>query len=164
MQYQLREFRPADDAAVNRLALAAYEQYSGAYSDWPALAGNIARMSSLTEIGELIVADAGDRLAGAVVYVGPGRPRSSFFQPEWSVVRMLAVDPAFRGHGIGRALVEECVRRARRDRVEAIALHTTPMMNVALAMYQRMGFEFSHDAPPLLGVPYGVYLKDLRSP
>lgn len=34
-------------------------------------------------------------------------------------------------------------------------------MHTALPMYLRMGFEFKGEAPPLFGVPYGVYVKQL---
>ena len=34
-------------------------------------------------------------------------------------------------------------------------------MTVALPMYLRMGFEWHHEAPPIYGVPYAVYLKKL---
>jgi ribosomal protein S18 acetylase RimI-like enzyme len=74
---------------------------------------------------------------------------------------MLVVDPAQRGNGVGRALTEECVRRAGRDGATVIALHTSPIMTVALSMYRRMGFERLRDAPPIYGVPYAVYGKTL---
>ena len=74
---------------------------------------------------------------------------------------MLVVDPAARGQGIGRQLTEECLRRAERDQASVIALHTTPIMTVALPMYQRMGFARVRDAPDILGVPYAVYVKAL---
>jgi ribosomal protein S18 acetylase RimI-like enzyme len=74
---------------------------------------------------------------------------------------MLVVDPAQRGKGVGRALTDECLRRARRDGASVIALHTSPIMTVALSMYLRMGFERLRDAPPIYGVPYAVYLKAL---
>jgi ribosomal protein S18 acetylase RimI-like enzyme len=74
---------------------------------------------------------------------------------------MLVVKPARRGHGIGRLLTEECIHRARRDNSSIIALHTTPIMTVALAMYLRMGFAKLRDAPDIYGVPYGVYTKTL---
>jgi ribosomal protein S18 acetylase RimI-like enzyme len=74
---------------------------------------------------------------------------------------MLVVDPARRGAGLGRALSEECVRRARRDGSALIALHTSPIMGVVLAMYLRMGFELRYKAPPIYGVPYAVYAKKL---
>ena len=66
---------------------------------------------------------------------------------------MLVVDPAARGRGLGRLLTEECIRRARRDGAGAIALHTSPIMQVALAMYLRLGFVLLRDAPPVFGVP-----------
>jgi ribosomal protein S18 acetylase RimI-like enzyme len=96
-----------------------------------------------------------------VVYVGPGKPKSDFFEMEWPVIRMLSVDTPYRGHGIGRALTLECVRRAERDGSPVIALHTSSIMEVALPMYTRMGFMFHREAPSLFGVPYGVYLKNL---
>ena len=74
---------------------------------------------------------------------------------------MLVVKPAARGKGRGLLLTEECIRRARRDISPIIALHTTPIMTVALPMYLRMGFRFRRDAPPIHGVPYGIYLMEL---
>ena len=79
----------------------------------------------------------------------------------WPVIRSLVVDPKNRGAGVGRALTQECIKRARRDRSPVIALHTSAIMKVALAMYLRMGFEWHHDAPAVYGVPYAVYLKKL---
>jgi ribosomal protein S18 acetylase RimI-like enzyme len=74
---------------------------------------------------------------------------------------MLVVDPAARGRGVGRALMEECCRRARRDGSRVLALHTSPIMTAALAMYRKMGFVFQRDAPPISGVPSAVYLLGL---
>ena len=110
---------------------------------------------------ELIVATVGGRVAGAVGYIGPGHPKQEWFEADWPVVRMLVVHPAHRGLGIGRALTEECVRRARRDGAPLIALHTTPIMEVALAMYERMGFTKYKDYPTRYGFPYAVYIKRL---
>ncbi|MDX2205131.1 MAG: GNAT family N-acetyltransferase [Hyphomicrobiaceae bacterium] len=74
---------------------------------------------------------------------------------------MLVVDPGARGGGIGRRLTEACIRRAARERSPIIALHTTPIMTVALPMYLRMGFVKVRDAPDIHGVPYAVYAKSL---
>jgi ribosomal protein S18 acetylase RimI-like enzyme len=109
----------------------------------------------------VIVAEAGGQLAGAVAYIPPGAPKAVFFDPAWPIIRMLVVDPACRGKGIGRALTDECLARARRDNANVIALHTSPVMTVALPMYQRMGFVKLRDAPPILGVEYAVYTKAL---
>lgn len=156
-----RDYRASDARAVDRLALAAFEQFSSDYADWPTMAAAIGRMSELAEHGEIIIAECDGMLVGAVAYIPPHRPKADCFRPEWPVVRMLVVDPAARGRGIGRALAEECVRRARRDAAPVIALHTSPVMTVALPLYLRMGFEWLRDAPPIHGVPYAVYLKRL---
>jgi ribosomal protein S18 acetylase RimI-like enzyme len=37
-------------------------------------------------------------------------------------------------------LVRECVRRARSGGADAVTLHTTDFMPVAMGMYERMGF------------------------
>ncbi len=108
-----------------------------------------------------MVAEIQDQIIGAVAYIPPGRPKASYFQKEWPVIRMLVVDPSCRGHGVGRELTRECLARARRDRSPVVALHTSTIMTVALPMYLRMGFEWAHDAPPVFGVPYAVYLKRL---
>jgi GNAT superfamily N-acetyltransferase len=159
--FVLRAFSADDAAALNRVAVGAFKQFKGEYADWPAMERNISGMSDLAAHGEIIVAEIDGRIAGGVVYVGPGQPKAAFFDPVWPIIRMLVVDPAARGHGLGRALTEECLRRARRDAAPVIALHTTPIMTVALPMYLRMGFRFLRDAPPIHGVPYGIYLMEL---
>jgi ribosomal protein S18 acetylase RimI-like enzyme len=163
MSYILRDFLAEDAVGVNQVALAAFDEYRSSYSDWPAFSKNIGNMAALAEHGEIIVAATPTSLVGAVVYVGPGKPKSTFFDPSWSIIRMLVVKPEFRGFGLGRALTHECIRRAERDGSSCIALHTTSIMKIALAMYQRMGFEFVREAPPIFGVPYDVYGKELIS-
>jgi ribosomal protein S18 acetylase RimI-like enzyme len=157
----LRNYRETDAATLSRLALAAFREFQSAYSDWAAMSASISQMPSLAAAGELIIAEAGGALLGAVAYVGPERPKAPFFDPQWPIIRMLVVDPAARGRGVGRALMEECCRRARRDGSRVLALHTSPIMTAALAMYRKMGFVFQRDAPPISGVPSAVYLLGL---
>lgn len=157
----LRDFREADTAHVSAVALAALDEFKSHYTNWPALAAIYGDISGLIKNGEIIVAEIENRIAGAVAYMPPCRPKASYFLQEWPAIRMLVVDPSCRGNGIGRALREECLARARRDRSLVIALHTSPIMTVALPMYLRMGFELAYDAPPVFGVPYAVYLKRL---
>jgi ribosomal protein S18 acetylase RimI-like enzyme len=157
----LRDCRQDDAEAIVRVALAAFAQFERDYSDWPLFTANVAKMPGLARSGEIIVAEDGGLIVGAVAYVGPQAPKAAFFDPTWPVIRMLVVDPAARGKGIGRQLTEECLRRAERDQSPVIALHTTPIMTVALPMYLRMGFVWVREAPDILGVPYGVYVKAL---
>jgi len=156
----LRDYQPVDAEAIRRVALAAFAQFEQDFSDWPLFTTNVAKMPELAKTGEIIVAEDSDQI-GAVAYIGPQAPKPAFFDPAWPVIRMLVVDPAARGKGIGRQLTEECLRRAERDQSPVIALHTTPIMTVALPMYLRMAFARVRDAPDILGVPYAVYIKAL---
>ena len=58
---RLREFRAADAPRVNRLALAAFEQFKEHYADWPAMTVSLGRMAALAEEGDIILAEQGDQ-------------------------------------------------------------------------------------------------------
>jgi GNAT superfamily N-acetyltransferase len=157
----IRDYRTSDAEDVNRVAVSAFDQFRDQYRDWPAMLAGLSKTSALSATGEVVVAEYQDRFAGAVAYFGPNRRKAPFFDQDWPVIRMLVVDPAFRGKGLGRALSTECIARAKRDGSPVIALHTSPIMTVALPMYLKMGFVKAYDAPPLFGVAYAVYTKAL---
>jgi GNAT superfamily N-acetyltransferase len=158
---KIRDYQNSDAENLNRIAVSAFVQFRDQYQDWPAMLTGLSKTSDLSASGEVIVVEFQDRFAGAVAYFGPNRQKAAFFDQGWPVIRMLVVDPAFRGKGLGRALSTECIARAKRDGSPIIALHTSAIMSVALPMYLRMGFVKAYDAPPLFGVPYAVYTKAL---
>jgi len=153
----VRAYAPADRAAVNAVARAAFAQYAHDYDDWPSFIDGIGRMADLADNADLLVAEVQGRVVGAVAHVGPGRPRAAFFPAEWSLIRMLVVDPGARGRGIGAQLVAACLRLARDAHAPAIGLHTSPVMASALRMYEDIGFVHDAELAPMRGVPYGRY-------
>lgn len=153
----IRDYQPADRDAVAAIALAAFAQYRHDYDDWPTFSAGVAAMPDLARDAELIVAGHQGALVGAVAHVPPGSPRSSIFPSEWSVIRMLVVDPQQRSLGIGKHLVAACLERAGRLQAPRIGLHTSPIMAHALALYSSLGFERDCDLAPNRGVPYGRY-------
>jgi ribosomal-protein-alanine N-acetyltransferase len=65
----------------------------------------------------------------------------------WTIAREshllnIAVHPARRGQGIGRALLTECIRRAARAGASLIYLEVRAGNDVAQRLYRSMGFEF----------------------
>ena len=158
---KIRDYQNSDAENLNRIAVAAFAQFRERYQDWPAMLAGLSRTSALSATGEVIVAESQDQIAGAVAYFGPNVEKAAFFDQRWPIIRMLVVDPAFRGKGLGLALSTECIARAKRDRSPIIALHTSPIMTVALPMYLKMGFIKAYDAPPIFGVAYAVYTKAL---
>ena len=165
-EIRLRDYQSADAENLNRIAVSAFDQFRDHYDDWPAMRAGLSKTSDLGVSGEVIIAELQtaelqNKIAGAVAYFGPNSQKAAFFDQRWPIIRMLVVDPAFRGKGIGRALSDACIARARRDGSPIIALHTSPIMSVALPMYLKMGFVKAHDAPPIFGVAYAVYTKAL---
>jgi|SRR5581483_5665728 len=55
--------------------------------------------------------------------------------------KRLYVRPAFRGSGAGRALLDWIIAEARTAGYQELLGDTMPVMQQALAMYDRMGFE-----------------------
>jgi ribosomal protein S18 acetylase RimI-like enzyme len=157
MSVQIRSFCADDADAVNRIALAAWDQYRTVFSDWPRTAPYFAGTASLANELDLLIAEDETEIRGFVGYVAPGRPREKIYKRDWAVLRMLSVDPIARGRGIGRLLTEECIARARRDGAPVIALHTSVVMEVALAMYVRIGFTHARDIVDRHGVHYAIY-------
>ena len=119
----IRDARAADRAAIREVTLAAYAEYAaGLPQIWQGYRQNI--LSTLADVGpaEQIVAERQGTIVGAVLLYSPGaKAPLETVSPE---IRLLAVPPAERGRGIGAALMQECVRRARASGAAALSLHT----------------------------------------
>jgi ribosomal protein S18 acetylase RimI-like enzyme len=63
--------------------------------------------------------------------------------PAWTKARIedLVVDEASRGHGVGEALVRECLRVARERGASVVELQSARRREVANRLYSRLGFE-----------------------
>ena len=81
----------------------------------------------------LVAAGTGDEILGyAVCWTIAGE----------SHLLNIAVHPARRGQGIGRALLTECIRRAARAGASVIYLEVRAGNDAAQRLYRSMGFEF----------------------
>ena len=58
-------------------------------------------------------------------------------------LQMVAVLPAFRGRGVGTALIEAAAERARSEGASRLVLDVEAENSGALALYRRLGFEIT---------------------
>jgi len=64
----------------------------------------------------------------------------------WELAKM-AVDPAYRGRGLGRRLAEAIIARARRAGADRLWLRTSPRLETAGHLYRSLGFRRAHRHP-----------------
>jgi len=101
-----------------------------------------------------------------VTYVsGPDDPYSEELREGEAGMRMLAVDAARQRRGIGRALTEACLERARADGRKRLVLHTGSWMPAAVCLYEAMGFARrpDRDFTPAPGIELIAYSFDLAA-
>jgi predicted N-acetyltransferase YhbS len=138
---RVREAHRSDRRAVRGVLLAAYREYAAVLPPdvfGPYLA-DILDLDARTP-GRPLVAEHGGRVVGAVTFYEDAADEGLGWPAGWAGLRALGVDPAVRGHGVGRALVDACLEGARAARAPALCLHTASFMAAAVAMYEAMGF------------------------
>ncbi|MFI2103753.1 ribosomal protein S18-alanine N-acetyltransferase [Isoptericola sp. NPDC019693] len=91
-----------------------------------------------------VVAEPAGPDAIAVYGIGP-KPVVGYaglwFDGDVAQIMTIGVDPHYQRHGVGRALLEALVGRARKLRAEAVLLEVRVDNEPALALYERYGFE-----------------------
>ncbi len=133
-QLLLRNARSDELDSVSLLIRDANERYESLLPPeaWKFYVNDMMDVRARLNESELIVAELDGQLVGTVtLYLDVGLSSLQWWPKGWAGVRLLAVHPAYRGRGIGLALMEECVRRCRNQGVATIGLHTTEMMEVA---------------------------------
>jgi predicted N-acetyltransferase YhbS len=143
-QFIVRDIRPDEVSAAGALTLAAYEQYSTLMepSAWAALYK--ALESALATSGPLahLVAVRNGTLIGSVLLFPATNDgiANAGGRMIWPELRLLAVAPAAREHGVGKALMSACIERARASGAPALGLYSSDTMQSAIRLYEGLGF------------------------
>jgi ribosomal protein S18 acetylase RimI-like enzyme len=155
----IRPVRPDEYEAAGRLVVAAYRSLPGGHSS-DEYDLELAAVGRRAAEADVLVAVEDGSLVGCVTYVpDPSSPWAELLDEGEAGIRMLAVLPSAQGHGVGRALVETCVARARAAGRSGLMLHTTPWMAAAHHLYESAGFERARqrDWVPVPEVPLLAY-------
>jgi len=154
---------PEDYAAIAELTVGVYVEGGLAST---AYAPQLADVAGRADRAELLVArDAAGRIVGSVALVLEGDFGEVTTSDDEAAFRMLVVDPAAQGQGVGELLVTTCLERARDAGKRRMVISTDPRMTAAHRLYRRLGFARlpERDWSPMPGIDLLVYARDLWS-
>jgi len=136
--FLIRPIRPEEYGPLGELTVAAYHSV-GHREAYDRQLRDVARRAETSCV--LVAVGLGDELLGGVTYVrGPDDPYSEELAEGEAGMRMLAVDPVRQRRGVGRALTQACLDRAREAGRGRLVLHTGAWMPAAIRLYERIGF------------------------
>jgi GNAT superfamily N-acetyltransferase len=136
---EVRLARPEEYPAVTELTLDVY--VGGGYipADDSYVEELAATEKRASEADVLVAVEDGDVL-GAVTYCPSASAWREIAAEDEGEFRMLAVSGAARGRGVGLALIEACLDRAREAGMRGVAISTMSEMTDAHRLYGRLGF------------------------
>lgn len=156
----LRGLRPGDIGWITHRQAVLYHQEYGWDGSYEALVAEILSgfVKSFDPGSEAAwIAETDDGIVGSVFLV-----RAS---PKIAKLRLLYVEPAARGMGIGRQLVDECIDFARAKHYETLTLWTNDVLVSARKIYLAAGFRLTKEEPhhsfgkDLIGQTWDLDLK-----
>lgn len=151
MAIEIRPARPEEYDDAGRVTARSYREFATTDEQgWQAYLDRLADVESRAAKTLVLVAvDDGTILGTATLELENRVPGSSLeetpLEPGQAHVRMLGVDPNARRRGIGRRLVETCIREAARRGKTVLTLNTTRRMRAAQEMYESLGFRRTPD-------------------
>ncbi|MGY1604302.1 GNAT family N-acetyltransferase [Geodermatophilus sp. SYSU D00815] len=151
---------PADFPRIAELTAGIYRDEGLAPEEYLAELRDVAGRA---QRAELLVARDGDAVVGSVALVLDGDFGEITDSADEAAFRMLVVDPAARGRGVGELLVHTCLTKARAAGKRRMVLSTDPKMVSAHRLYERLGFTRlpERDWSPLPGVHLMAYALEL---
>lgn len=160
----IREVREDEAGAAGEVVLAAYRALEGSPPvDENGYAEELREVARRSRQAVVLVA-VEESVLGCVTYVPEETsPMAEDLRPGEAGLRMLAVAPSAQGRGVGRALVEACVERARQDGKERLFLHSGEWMRAAHRLYESLGFRRvpERDWAPAPDIPLMAYALEL---
>ncbi len=135
-RFAIRKATRADASAISALLRSAFVEFEPLYTPEAFVATVVPEAGVLTRLeeGPVWVAEAHSALIGTVAAVR---------MPDFVMMRGMAVSPAARGLGAGRALLGPVEDFARIHGYGFISLYTTAFLKQAIHLYESVGFRFN---------------------
>ena len=162
---EVRRVRTDEHQEAGRVTADAYREHvSKEWEDhWRGYLLEIADIAGRAGIATVLVAVEDDRVLGTatVEYDTPISKGEPPLAPHDARLRMVGVDPATRGRGVGQALLDAAIEDARDNGRTRMVLNTTNAMVAAQRLYERNGFIREEDFTFENGFGMRTYARDL---
>ena len=145
----IRPVRAEEVDALGKLLVKAYAALPGMpqadeQPDYYAMLANVGGRAARPSLTVYVATNEAGDLLGSIDFIADmsqyGASGAASTVTDAAGVRLLAVDEAARGKGVGKALTRFCIERARALGKRRVVLHTTRAMQIAWAMYEGLGF------------------------
>jgi len=153
---EIRAAHPNEHAALGEICLRAYRNL-GSVSD--GYAAELRDVAGRAETDHVLTAVNRDGLLGCVTVILGDSPWREISGPDEGEFRMLAVDPAAQGRGVGEALVQASVDVICAADRRRVVVSSANDMTAAHRLYERLGFARApaRDWRPVPDVQLRVY-------
>jgi ribosomal protein S18 acetylase RimI-like enzyme len=164
LSYRIGTIEDVDE--LQDLGITSYVQFQNDLTpdNWKIFSGNLhdrQKFMDILNIAKCFVCVDNNKIVGVAYIIPSGNP-TNLFKSEWSYIRMVGVNPQYRGQGIAKALTKMCIDFAKQNNEKTVALHTSEFMDAARHIYESMGFKVHKEIPPLFGKKYWLYTLDLN--
>jgi len=162
----VRDAKPKEFTLIGELMIQVYGNLSGFPSqqeqpEYYKMLANVGNLTKNTKTRLLVAVNSNNQVLGAVVYIGDiknyGAKNVAYSEKNAAGFRLLAVHPTARGKGIGKLLVNYCLKTAKLENNKQLIIHSTHAMKIAWKMYEKLGFkratelDFIQDDFPVFG-------------
>jgi len=141
--FRIRDFRASDSSDIIDIDREAFNSLNPSYDLFVYLAYG----------SDIIVAEKNGRVIGYVVLMDLG---------EVAKIMSIAVKTSHRGKGVGKALLEEAIRRCRKRRKKKITLEVRISNVKAQELYKKYGFEIVGKLEKYYSDGEDAYLMQLK--
>lgn len=136
----IRPIEPGDNAAMAKIIRSSLEEFGAARP------GTVYYDDSTDHLFELflstpksayyVAVKEGVLVGGAGIFPTEGLPDDTC-----ELVKMY-LSPAARGSGLGRFMIDQCLRKAKDNGFRSVYLETMPELKKAVSVYEKFGFTY----------------------
>lgn len=136
---EIRLVRPQEFEAAGRLAERAYSHDYAISEAYRASLLDVGPRAAEHQVWVAVDSESGS-LLGTVATARPGATISHLAGAGEMDFRLLGVDPAARGRGVGEALTRHVIALAAERGLRRVVMNSGPQMLAAHRLYERLGF------------------------